>query len=42
MVMYSEQEVEQKVSERWSAKAKTEVVLRLFPGERADAVSREI
>ena len=42
MVMSSEQEVEQKIPGRWSAKAKTEVVLRLFYGESVDAVSREI
>ncbi len=35
-------ESEQALPERWSAKAKTEVVLRLFRGERVDAVSREI
>jgi len=28
--------------ERWSAKAKSEVVLRLLRGEAVDAVSREI
>jgi len=28
--------------ERWSAQAKSEVVLRLFRGEAVDAVSREI
>ena len=42
MVMSKEQEVEPTVPERWSAKAKTEVVLRLFRGESVDAVSREI
>ncbi len=40
--MSSEQEVEQKVTERWSAKAKTEVILRLFRGESVDAVSGEL
>ena len=33
---------EQATPERWSAKAKTEVILRLFRGERVGAVSREI
>jgi len=42
MTMSKEQEVEPKVSERWSTKAKTEVVLGLFRGEGMDAVSREI
>jgi hypothetical protein len=36
-------ELEEKpVPERWSAKAKTEVLLRLFRGESVDAVSREV
>lgn len=30
------------VPERWSARAKTEVVLRLLRGEAIDAVSREV
>jgi transposase len=30
------------VPERWSARAKSEVVLRLFRGDAVDAVSREI
>ncbi len=42
MVMSKEQEVESTVPERWSARAKSEVVLRLFRGESVDAVSREI
>lgn len=41
MVMSKESE-EQAPPERWSAKAKTEVILRLFRGEAVDAVSREI
>ena len=32
--MVAEQEQGQELPERWSAKAKTEVVLRLFRGER--------
>ena len=41
MAMSKEQE-EQARPERWSARAKTEVVLRLFRGERVEVVSREI
>jgi transposase len=41
MAMSKEQD-EQATPERWSAKAKTEVVLRLFRGESVEAVSREI
>ena len=33
---------ETELPERWSAKAKTEVVLRLLRGEALDAVSREL
>ncbi len=42
MLMSKERESEQALPERWSAKAKTEMVLRLFRGESVDAVSREI
>ena len=38
----SKEPEEQTPPERWSARAKTEVVLRLFRGEAVDAVSREI
>ncbi len=38
----SKERDEQATPERWSAKAKTEVILRLFRGEGVDAVSREI
>ena len=41
MAMSKEQD-EQATPERWSAKAKTEVILRLFRGEGVEAVSREI
>lgn len=40
--MSKEWESEQALLERWSAKAKTGIVLRLFRGERVDAVSRDI
>ena len=40
--MSKETESENGVRERWSAKAKADVVLRLLRGERMDAVSREI
>ncbi len=40
--MLMSKEREQVVPERWSARAKSEVVLRLFRGESVDAVSREI
>jgi transposase-like protein len=40
--MSKEREREQPVPERWSAKAKSEVVLRLLRGESVEAVSREI
>ena len=40
MVMSREQE--ERTPERWSAKAKTEVILRLFRGESVDAVSRDV
>ena len=40
--MASEQDREQELPERWSAKAKTDVVLRLLRGEAVEAVSREI
>ena len=42
MFMSKERESEQALPERWSAKAKTEVVLRLFRGESVEVVSREI
>ena len=42
MFMSKERESEQGLPERWSAKAKSEIVLRLFRGESVDAVSREI
>ena len=42
MTMDAEQDQGQELPERWSAKAKTEVVLRLFRGEAVEAVSREI
>ncbi len=41
MAMSKERD-EQATPERWSAKAKTEVILRLFRGESVGAVSREI
>ena len=40
--MSSETESGNGVCERWSAKAKADVVLRLLRGERVDTVSREI
>ncbi len=42
MTVMSEQEREAELPERWSAKAKTDVVLRLLRGEGVDAVSREV
>ena len=42
MTLMSEQEPAAELPERWSAKAKTEVVLRLFRGEAVEAVSREV
>ncbi len=42
MLMSKEREAEKSLPERWSAKAKSEVVLRLFRGESVDEVSREI
>jgi hypothetical protein len=42
MTMVVEQEAGQELPERWSAKAKSEVVLRLLRGEAVDAVSREV
>ena len=41
MAMSKEQD-EQATPERWSAKAKTEVILRLFRGESVGVVGREI
>ncbi len=40
--MSKTQESEESLPERWSAKAKSEVVLRLLRGESVEAVSREI
>lgn len=40
--MSRETESEQQLPERWSANAKSEVVLRLFRGESVEPVSREI
>ena len=40
--MVAEQERAEELPERWSAKAKSEVVLRLLRGEALEAVSREI
>ncbi len=40
MTVVSEQEHEAELPERWSAKAKTDVVLRLLRGESVDTVSR--
>ena len=40
--MVTEAERAEELPERWSAKAKSEVVLRLLRGEAVDAVSREI
>jgi hypothetical protein len=37
MTVVSEQEHEAELPERWSAKAKTDVVLRLLRGESVDA-----
>ena len=42
MTMVAEQERNGDVPERWSAKAKSEVVLRLLRGEGVDVVSREV
>jgi len=42
MFMSKERDSENALPERWSAKAKSEVVLRLFRGESVDEVSREI
>jgi len=42
MTMVAGQEQGQELPERWSAKAKTEVVLRLLRWEAVEAVSREI
>ena len=42
MTMIAEQERNGELPERWSAKAKTEVVLRLLRGEGVDVVSREV
>ena len=38
----SKEQAEPATPERWSTKAKTEVILRLFRGEGVEAVSREI
>ena len=42
MTMDTEQAVGGEVPERWSAKAKGEVVLRLFRGDAVEVVSREV
>lgn len=42
MTVVSEQEQAAELPERWSAKAKSEVVLRLLRGEGVEAVSREV
>ena len=41
-MLMSRETHESPLPERWSAKAKSEAVLRLFRGEAVDAVSREI
>ncbi len=41
-MLMSRETHESPLPERWSAKAKSEVVLRLFRGESVDEVSREI
>ncbi len=38
----SKEQDEQATPERWSAKAKTEVILQLFRGESVETVGREI
>lgn len=40
--MVAEQDRAEELPERWSAKAKTEAVLRLLRGEGVEAVSREL
>jgi len=42
MTMMTAEDQGQELPERWSAKAKTEVVLRLLRGEGVEAVSREV
>ncbi len=42
MLMSKERGSEKALPERWSARAKSEVVLGLFRGESVDDVSREI
>jgi len=42
MTVLSEQEQAADLPERWSAKAKTEIVLRLLRGEAVEVVSREV
>ncbi len=42
MSVVAEGEQADELPERWSAKAKSEIVLRLLRGETVDAVSREI
>jgi len=42
MTMVAEQDQGQELPERWSAKAKTDVVLRLMRGEGVEVVSREV
>ena len=42
MTMGAEQDRARELPDRWSAKAKADVVLRLLRGDAIDAVSREI
>jgi len=42
MTMMTEQDQARELPDRWSAKAKTDVVLRLLRGDAIEAVSREI
>ncbi len=42
MSVVAEREQADELPERWSAKAKSEIVLRVLRGEAVDAVSREI
>ena len=42
MTMVAEQDQGQELPERWSARAKSEVVLRLLRGEAVEAVSRDV
>lgn len=42
MTMVAEQDEGQALPKRWSAKAKTDVILRLLRGEAIEVVSREV